>query len=208
MTSWAFEMEAIILGWYVMVHTGSVLWLTAFGALQFLGTLAAPMFGVLGDRLGGRIVLCVMRATYAVLAGLLTLFVLAGWLTPAWVVILGTLGGLVRPNDIVLRNTLIAETMPGERLLGALGLSRATTDSTKVLGALTGAGLSTFLGLGVSYGFVTCCYVASLAFSLVSPGARRSRTRARRRARPRRERSRSAGRGRRAGAISWTVSRW
>ena len=41
LTSWAFEMETIILGWYVMVHTESVLWLTAFGSLQFLGTLAA-----------------------------------------------------------------------------------------------------------------------------------------------------------------------
>jgi hypothetical protein len=39
LTSWALEMETLILGWYVMVHTGSVLWLTAFGSLQFLGTL-------------------------------------------------------------------------------------------------------------------------------------------------------------------------
>jgi hypothetical protein len=38
-TSWAFEMETIILGWYVLVETGSVLWLTAFGALTFLGTM-------------------------------------------------------------------------------------------------------------------------------------------------------------------------
>ena len=52
LTSWAVEMEVVILGWYVMVQTGSVLMLTVFGSLQFLGTLAAPMFGVLGDRLG------------------------------------------------------------------------------------------------------------------------------------------------------------
>ena len=64
LTSWAFEMETLVLGWYVMVNTGSVVWLTAFGSLQFLGTLAAPMFGVLGDRLGGRAMLCAMRAIY------------------------------------------------------------------------------------------------------------------------------------------------
>src|SRR5437879_11764377 len=68
LTSWAFEMETIVLGWYVMVHTGSVLLLTAFGSLQFLGTLAAPMFGVLGDRVGARLMLCTMRAIYAGLA--------------------------------------------------------------------------------------------------------------------------------------------
>ena len=166
LTSWAFEMENIILGWYVMVHTGSVLWLTAFGALQYVGTLAAPMFGVLGDRLGGRLVLCAMRATYGVFAAFLTLLVATGLLTPAWVLVLATLAGIVRSNDIVLRNTLIAETIPAEHLIGALGLSRATTDSAKVIGALTGAGLSTFLGLGPSYAFVACCYVASFAFTL------------------------------------------
>ena len=52
LTSLAFEMETVILSWYVMVQTGSVLLLTVFGSLLFLGTLAAPMFGVLSDRLG------------------------------------------------------------------------------------------------------------------------------------------------------------
>lgn len=165
LTSWAFEMETIILGWYVMAQTGSVLWLTAFGALGFLGTLVAPMFGVLGDRLGGRIVLCTMRATYVVLAAVLTVLALTGWLTPALVLVIATLGGIVRSNDMVLRNTLIAETIPAEHLIAALGLSRATTDSAKVIGALTGAGLSTFLGIGPSYAVVTCCYLASLAFT-------------------------------------------
>jgi len=38
-----------------------VLLLTAFGSLLFLGTLLAPMYGVLGDRLGGRTMLTAMR---------------------------------------------------------------------------------------------------------------------------------------------------
>ena len=55
LTSWAFEMETIILGWYVLVETGSVLWLTVFGALQYLGTLIAPVYGVAGDRIGHQV---------------------------------------------------------------------------------------------------------------------------------------------------------
>jgi predicted MFS family arabinose efflux permease len=163
--SWAVEMEAIILGWYVMVQTGSVLWLTAFGSMQFFGTLAAPMFGVLGDRLGGRFMLCVMRATYAALAAFLMILALAGLLTPAWVLVVAAFGGVVRPNDQVMRNTLIAETIPREHLMGALGLSRASMDSARVAGALAGAGLSTVLGIGYTYVFVTAFYVASLALT-------------------------------------------
>ena len=166
LTSWAFEMETLVLGWFVMVHTGSVLLLTAFGSLQFLGTLAAPMFGVLGDRLGGRTMLCAMRATYAALAALLALLALTESLTPLAVLVIAALSGIVRPNDLVMRTTLIGETIPAAAMMGALGMSRATSDSARVGGALAGAGLSTVLGVGATYLVVTSLYAASLALTL------------------------------------------
>ena len=63
LTSWAFEMETLILGWYVLVETGSVLLLTLFASLSYIGTLIAPLFGVVGDRIGHRDLLAMMRAT-------------------------------------------------------------------------------------------------------------------------------------------------
>ena len=165
LTSWAFEMETVVLGWYVMVGTGSVLWLTAFGSLQFLGTLAAPAFGVLGDRLGGRTMLCAMRTVYATAAAVVLLLAAGGWLTPAWVLLIATLVGVVRPNDLVMRNTLIGETIPAAHLMGALGMSRATMDSARIGGALAGAGLSTALGIGAAYVIVMTLYVSSLALT-------------------------------------------
>jgi MFS family permease len=165
LTSWAFEMETLILGWYVLVQTGSVLLLTLFGSAQFLGTLAAPMFGVLGDRVGGRLMLCAMRAIYATLAVTVMLLAFTGGLTPAWAIALAALNGIVRPNDLVMRNALIGETIPPDHLMGALGMSRATMDSARVGGALAGAGLSTMLGIGLTYVFVTAFYLASLALT-------------------------------------------
>ena len=165
-TSWAFEMETLILGWYVMVNTGSVLLLTVFGSLQFLGTLAAPMLGVLGDQLGGRIMLCAMRTIYIVLAALMSLLALTGMLTPAWVLLAAALTGLVRPNDLVMRNALIGETLAPAQHLGALGLSRATSDSARVAGALAGAVLSARLGIGPAYLVVTTLYMVSLGLTL------------------------------------------
>jgi MFS family permease len=166
LTSWASEMEILILAWYVMVNTGSVLLLTAFGSLQFFGTLAAPMFGVLGDQLGGRIMLCATRTAHILLAALTMVLALTGTLTTTWVFVAAVLGGLVRPNDLVMRNALIGETIPSAHLLGALGLSRATMDSARVAGALAGAGLSTVLGIGPAYVVVTILYAASLALTL------------------------------------------
>ena len=165
LASLAFEMETVILSWYVIVQTGSVVLLTAFGSLLFLGSLLAPMYGVLGDRLGGRTVLFAMRAVYVVLASLLAILSLSGHLTPLWVFAIATIAGIVRPNDLVLRNLLIGETIPSQHLMGAVGLSRATADCARVMGALAGAELSTVFGIGPTYLLVTAFYAASLALT-------------------------------------------
>jgi predicted MFS family arabinose efflux permease len=164
-TSCAFEMETLILGWYVLVTSNSVLVLTIFGTLQFMGTLAAPALGVLGDRLGSRVLLCAMRGSYAVLAAVLMALALAGALTPAAVLALSAVGGLLRPNDIVMRNSLIGETVPAPALSSALGMSRATMDSARVAGALAGASLYAVLGFGGAYVVVCAFYLASLALT-------------------------------------------
>ena len=165
-------MEALILGWYVLVDTGSVLWLTAFGSLQFLGTLAAPMFGVLGDRVGGRLILCVMRGGYVVLAAAVMTLALAGKLTPYHAFVISAVGGILRPNDLVMRNALIGDTMPVTHYPSALSLSRATSDSARVAGALAGAGLFAALGMGAAYAVVVAFYLASfvLTFGMARGG--------------------------------------
>src|SRR5258708_24050215 len=68
LTSWAFEMETLILGWYVLVETNSVVMLTIFGALLYGGTFIAPIVGLSSDRLGHRSMLSGMRAIYALVA--------------------------------------------------------------------------------------------------------------------------------------------
>jgi predicted MFS family arabinose efflux permease len=171
LTSWAFEMETLILGWYVLVETESVLLLTAFGSLQFLGTLIAPMFGVVADRLGRRTVLCAMRASYGVLALILMVLALTGILNPYWVMGIALLAGLVRPSDLVMRNALIGDTVPGVWLAKAIGLSRTTMDTARIAGALAGAGLFSILGIGPAYIAVVALYGISLAltFGVSSP---------------------------------------
>src|SRR5579862_5020115 len=47
-TSWAFEMETLILGWYVLVETQSVTLLAFFASLQYTGTFVGPLLGVVG----------------------------------------------------------------------------------------------------------------------------------------------------------------
>jgi MFS family permease len=171
-TSWAFEMEALILGWYVLVETGSVLMLTLFASLQYTGTLLAPMFGVVGHRIGTKRLICGMRATYTTLATTLMTLAFTGILSPVYVFIVAALMGIVRPSDLVMRYALIGETLPATQLVGATGVSRTTQDSARIAGALTGAGLVAALGIGPAYLAIAGLYATSLLLTLNVAGKR------------------------------------
>jgi predicted MFS family arabinose efflux permease len=165
-TSWAFEMEVIILGWYILVETQSVFMLTVFASLQYIGTLIAPLFGVAGDRLGLRLLVASMRGIYAACAATIMTLAFTGWLEPALVLVIATIMGLVRPSDIGMRQAMVAETMPPGRMVSAMGIQRTTLDSARVAGALSGAGLFALLGMGPSYVVVTALYLASVVLTL------------------------------------------
>jgi MFS family permease len=174
LTSWAFEMEGVILGWFVLVSTGSVVVLAVFSSLQFLGTLISPFFGMTGDRIGNRNLICLMRLVYIAVAASLAGLFLLDQATPVWVFILGTVAGLVRPSDITMRSLLVGETMPTELLMAAMGVSRTTADSARVVGALSGASLVATMGSGVAYVVVCAVYIVSLLLTL-NVGVRRLR---------------------------------
>ena len=171
-TSWGSEIETLILGWYILAETGSVLLLTLFGSLQYFGTLVAPVFGMAGDRLGHRAVLCAMRASYAVLALLLMVLAFTATLRPLHVFIIATIAGLVRPSDLAMRSALVADTMPPDRFVSAMGAQRTTSDSARIVGTLAGASLFAALGLGPAYAAITGFYLIGLVLTLGVGGAR------------------------------------
>jgi predicted MFS family arabinose efflux permease len=162
LTSWGVEMEVLILGWFILVETGSVLLLTLYGSLQYMGTLVSPLFGMAGDRFGHRNVLCLMRAVYAVLALVLTALAFADSLEPTYALLVAAGSGIVRPSDIAMRNALVAEIVPAPLLMGAMGVSRTTSDSARVIGALAGAGLLAAMGMTVAYLTITLFYLAGM----------------------------------------------
>jgi predicted MFS family arabinose efflux permease len=159
-------METLILGWYVLVETGSVLLLTVLASLNYVGTLIAPMFGVIGDRIGHRDLLAMMRATYAVLAATLMTLALTGHLTPSYVMVIVAIMGLVRPSDLGVRGALVANIMPHGLLIGAISVSRTTMDTARIAGALSGAGLFAALGIGPAYVAIVVLYLVATLLTL------------------------------------------
>jgi predicted MFS family arabinose efflux permease len=103
-----------------------------------------------------------MRASYAVLATTLMVLAFTGMLRPLAVFIIAAIGGLVRPADLAMRGALVAETMPPDRFVSAMGAARTTSDSARTVGSLVGAGLFALLGLGPAYVAITTFYLTGL----------------------------------------------
>ncbi len=165
LTAWAFEMETLILGWYVLVATDSVFLLTVVASLAHLGTLLAPMIGVLADRIGCRAVLLVLRAIFVAMAATLMVLGLTDSVRVEFVLAIAFVVGLFRPSDLVMRNALIGDTMTPGLLMNAMGVSRTTMDSARIFGALAGAGIFAAFGLGASYAVVAVFYAVSLVLT-------------------------------------------
>ena len=78
---------------------------------------------------------------------------------------LAAIVGTIRPSDQMMRNALIAKTLPAAQLMGALGISRMTSESARIAGALAGAGIVAVLGMTAAFAVVTLLYVLSFWLS-------------------------------------------
>ena len=171
--SLAFEMEILVLGWYVLVESGSVMMLVLYGALQFFGSVLSPMFGVAGDRFGYRRLFLITRGIYAALAIFVMTFAFLGLLTPLIVIAVAALIGMIRPSDNMMRYAIVGQTMPAEQLTAALGISRMTSDSARIAGALAGVGTVAQFGMAVAYVVISLLYLCSFVFSAGVAGKER-----------------------------------
>ncbi len=163
---WSFEMETLIMSWYVLVQTDSALMVGIVNALRFLGTLISPVLGVFVDRLSKRDVIVAMRVVFAVVAISIVAIDYFDALQVWHLFIAAGVSGLLRAPEMVVRQSLIADSVPRELLVKAIGLNRITMDSSKAVGAVVGAGAMVAGGIGNAYLIIALMYLGSIASSL------------------------------------------
>jgi len=159
-------METLILGWYILVATDSPFLVGLLGALRFSGTLTAPIVGVIADRMSRKVMLIVLRTGAGLSALALLILAITDLIQPWHVFAIASISGILRPADNVLRQSLIADTVPRNLLMNASGLARTTQDTARIVGALLGATLLSRLGLGWAYVGVTIFYSLSVLMGL------------------------------------------
>ncbi|MCH9674706.1 MAG: MFS transporter [Gammaproteobacteria bacterium] len=183
----ALEMEVLILGWYVLVETDSAFLLALIGVARFGGTLLTPFLGSIADKRSRKGMLIVIRSLFSTFALILMTLAWADLLAPWQAFVAATLTGLIRSADLMLRQSLIADSVPPKALLNAMAFARSTFDGARIVGAIAGASLMATLGIGTTYLCITIFYVISTLASLGIQAHRRAAQDHSTRARPLRD---------------------
>ena len=160
--NWAEFMEIIILSWFVLESTNSPLVLGLFGALRFTGTLAAPFFGVVVDRLGRRKIFLASRISFLAISTTVLLLSLNQLLTVPIVLALASVAGMCRSMDMIVRQSVLPEIVGEEKLQNGVALSRTGRDFTQIIGPVCGGILMEMAGTTYSYVVIVLLYATSL----------------------------------------------
>lgn len=154
--------QSIALSWLIFHLTNSVLLL---GLVGFLGLM--PIFflsfigGVIADRVDKRKILLFTQNAFMLLAFALAILMQLKLITPAQIMLISVLNGIVMAFDAPARQAVVVELAGKEHLLNAIALNSAAFNSARVIGPA----LASLLILSV--GMFGCFYVNGISFIAV-----------------------------------------
>ena len=155
-------MELIVLSWLVLGISSSPLLVGLYGALRFMGTIMSPVFGVIVDKFDRKMLLVLIRGSFALNGIVILCITFAGFLTTTAILIMAGLLGLSKTFDMVIRQSILPAVVGDKNLNNAVALSRAGGDVTQMIGPIVGGVVLAFLSVKVSYGIIVGLYLISL----------------------------------------------
>lgn len=154
--------QAVAQSWLVFQLTNSAFLL---GIVGFLGSI--PMFllslfgGVLADRMNKKNILIFTQTAFMLLAFLLAVLTQFKLITPAQIMLIALLNGIVMAFDAPSRQAVVVELVGKRHLSNAIVLNSVAFNSSRVIGpALTGVLVATI-------GMSGCFYINSFSFLAV-----------------------------------------
>ena len=157
-------MEIVILSWYILGQTESPLVLGIFAALRFTGTVVAPLFGVIVDRLGRRNIYIFARVSFLILSCSVLILTFFNLLSVLAVLIVAGLVGFSRSLDMIVRQSVLPVIVSTSQLQNGVALMRTGRDLTQIVGPVMGGVLLELIGIGKSYLFIIALHLFSLMF--------------------------------------------
>lgn len=154
--------QAVAQSWLVFQLTNSAFLLGVVGFLSSIPIFVLSLFGgVLADRMNKRNILIFTQTTFMLLAFLLAVLTQMKLITPAQIMLIALLNGIVMAFDAPSRQAVVVELVGKEHLFNAIALNSVAFNSSRIIGPA-------FAGILVaSIGMSGCFYINGVSFLAV-----------------------------------------
>lgn len=160
--SWtALWMQRVAIGWLSWELTHSPLWVGLISMAQFAPVIVlGPMFGVLADKLERRRHAIVVTSVQMVLAMVLCLVSMLGWMRIELLFVLCLAIGITSSAYQPVRLAMVNDVVPRPLLSQAIAFNSVVFNTTRFLGpALGGLAIASF-GVASTFGINSVAYIA------------------------------------------------
>ncbi len=135
----AYQMQAVAVGWQLYALTGSALDLGLVGLVQFVPTVALNLLvGQVADRFDRRAVAAVCQTIEAGVAATLALGTVAGWLDKAAILSLMAVAGSARAFELPTMATLVPALVPRDLIPRATAWFTSASQTAVMVGPALG----------------------------------------------------------------------
>ena len=132
-------LEIVALNWLVYELTSSALYLGMFNLARSLPILFFTLIaGAFADKYERRKLMIYSQGTAMLLSGILAALAFAGKLDIFFILTIGVLQGVANSFNLPIRQSLISELVPMEKIVNAVALNGASLTLTLVLGPAIG----------------------------------------------------------------------
>ncbi|SVE38650.1 uncharacterized protein METZ01_LOCUS491504, partial [marine metagenome] len=154
-------LQFITIGWLALDVSGSVFHSIMAVAVRAVPTLIlSPCGGVLADRMDRRLLSLITAIIMSCMAMVFALFLISDLgITVGYVYGYTLVTGIVHAFNQPVRQALIANTVPQDKMANALALNAMTVTSMRLLGAILGGVLIETVGFHWNFFFETALYL-------------------------------------------------
>ena len=151
--------------WLVYKLTSSPFFLGLVSAMQFMPVLILSVFaGVIIDNFPKRKVLLLTQYSLAILAFVLGVLVISGYVKYWHILVFASLLGIINTFDMPTRHSIIMEFVGSEDVMNAVSLNSATFNVARMVGPAIAGVLMKYIGIGYCFIITAILYIPIIIF--------------------------------------------
>ena len=155
------QMEALVLGWFVLTLTDSPFLVGAISAARMALNIMALFAGAIADRVPRHKILAAVEFLMAAFAGVMLVLILTGLLETWHVFAIAVVAGMVRVFQMPAAQAMVADTLPEERIANGAALNNLGRNIAMLLGPLLGGVLFNSYGPKGAFTAIAVLYFVS-----------------------------------------------